>query len=438
MKERDFIKLDKSPPILYDITRLVTRGLNNTPNGIDRIDFSLAKNFLSQEYNQNKAFIYTLSGPCLVPNNEAIEVIDLIEHYWGEHSAENEKLQYEKIKLIINSTDTQHKNRISFSDHLSQKKISINLHALLKWAIRIGPGLDSAPKGAIYFNASQFLLNKDWFEIGVLKKKNIKSVFYLHDLIAIDQPEYFLQEEVNSFEKKLKNIVSYGQGIICGSKSVLERYKYYKTDGQSASQRHFVYHPNTPSAFETKINTDNSRFKSPFFVMCGTVEPRKNNLRILHLWEELAATQSAPKLIIVGKRGWLNEEISALIERSPRLQSLILEVEGLSTPALARLLQEARALIAPSFIEGFGLPVAEAISAEVPILASDIEVFREIGHNSLDYINPIDGLGWLKAIRDYSEPSSVRRKEALAKIKEISAAARQSNFVDLLSFINSL
>ena len=105
-----------------------------------------------------------------------------------------------------------------------------------------------------------------------------------------------------------------------------------------------------------------------------------------------------------------------MLERSAALRPHVIEAGGLSTPGLRSLLAGARALLMPSFAEGFGLPVAEAIAAGTPVIASDIEAFREVGGDAIDYVDPLDGLGWLQAVRDYSTPQSPRRRAALARM----------------------
>ena len=153
-----------------------------------------------------------------------------------------------------------------------------------------------------------------------------------------------------------------------------------------------------------------------YFVVCGTIEPRKNHLMLLNLWRELASRGPAPKLVIVGKRGWLCDNVLSMLDRCDALHSCVIESGGLSTPGLRRLLAGARALLMPSFAEGFGIPVAEAMAARVPVIASDIEVFREIGGDALDYVDPLDGSGWLDAILAYAQADSARREATLRRL----------------------
>jgi len=151
-----------------------------------------------------------------------------------------------------------------------------------------------------------------------------------------------------------------------------------------------------------------------FFIQCGTIEPRKNHLTILQVWRELVSRhgRSAPKLLLVGARGWENENVLDLLDRSVSLRDHVLEVSGLPTPVLRRLLASARALLMPSFAEGFGLPLAEANAAGARVIASDIPVFHEIAAGSFVPVSPIDGLGWLRAIEDFSSDSRDSRSSA--------------------------
>ncbi len=76
----------------------------------------------------------------------------------------------------------------------------------------------------------------------------------------------------------------------------------------------------------------------------------------------------------------------------------MLEVNGLSTPGLKRLIDNAQALLMPSFGEGYGLPVHEALAAGAPVVASDVSAFREIDAAGIERVSPLDGEGWLRAV----------------------------------------
>ena len=155
----------------------------------------------------------------------------------------------------------------------------------------------------------------------------------------------------------------------------------------------------------------------PYFLMLGTIEPRKNHLTLLHVWRRLAERLGAatPTLVLVGRRGWENEMVLDLLERAPAIRAHAVEVNDLPDEALSALMRGARALLFPSFSEGFGLPLAEALGVGAPAIASDLAVFREVAGDTADYLDPLDGPGWERAILDYAAPVSSRRVAALAR-----------------------
>jgi glycosyltransferase involved in cell wall biosynthesis len=137
----------------------------------------------------------------------------------------------------------------------------------------------------------------------------------------------------------------------------------------------------------------------PYFVHIGTIEARKNLAFLLTIWRRLYERMgdAAPQLVLVGRYGWENEAVLDHLERSPALQGLVHQAADLPDSVLATLMGSARALVAPSSVEGFDLPAVEASALGVPLIASDIPVHRELVPGA-QLIDPLDGLGWLDAL----------------------------------------
>lgn len=131
-----------------------------------------------------------------------------------------------------------------------------------------------------------------------------------------------------------------------------------------------------------------------YVLAVGTREPRKN-LGLLVRAHALArrADPTTPRLVIVGRHGWGPD----LDGERPRASDVQL-VEDADDRALEGWLQGARALLAPSHREGFGLPVLEAMAAGVPVVASDIGAHRELLRGSGVLLDPRDLDGWAHAI----------------------------------------
>ena len=182
-----------------------------------------------------------------------------------------------------------------------------------------------------------------------------------------------------------------------------------------------------------------SEAKPEHFVMLGTIEPRKNHLLILNVWRELVESgrKDVPKLYVIGKRGWENENVLDMLERCPAMQSHVVELSGVSDQTIVDLLQRSYALLFPSFSEGWGMPLVEALGMGIPAICSDIAVFREAGQGLPDYIHPLDGPGWRDAILDYSKPESVARTKQLQRLENFHAPEWSNHFAALDDIISN-
>ncbi len=134
------------------------------------------------------------------------------------------------------------------------------------------------------------------------------------------------------------------------------------------------------------------------------------------------------------KRGWENENVVDLLDRSPEIRKHVIEIADLPTAALARVIASARALLMASFGEGYGLPVVEARAVGTPVIASDIPVFREIAPEAT-FRHPLDGPGWIAAIDEHAQ-TTPQRSATRSSITLSNAQA--TYFSQVESFIEGL
>ena len=189
----------------------------------------------------------------------------------------------------------------------------------------------------------------------------------------------------------------------------------------------------------TAPGTPTSGSDRPYFIYIATVEPRKNHRLLVKVWQRLVRRlgAEAPRLVLVGRRGWKNKAILGSIRRSPLLQSLVEEHTHLPDAAVARLLAGACASLYPSFAEGFGLPVAEALALGVPVLCSDLPALREVGREAPEYLDPEDLTGWEDAILDYTRNGSLRRQAQLTRLAAWRAPSWEEHFRKLQPLIDA-
>ena len=388
-------------PVCYDVTRLLTRILNATPNGIDRIDHALAGHFLAGDPFTTFGSTATGVGSRLLSGPAAAEAVHAIAAHWRETAADvDNDPAYRRVSTwLTQGTDEPAPARRKGRGH------SIDVGGMAAWVGRHGlpvartPGAH-LPPNSVYINSSQFPLwvasSFAWLET----RRDVKAAFFIHDLLPVLLPEYFRKAEYERHQARLRNFARFAAAAIVTTRTVAADLESHMAGLGRNDVPIFVAPTPIAPIFATPRVIEPALQDRPFFVFCSTLEPRKNHLMLLAVWRALVARlgTDAPKLVLVGTRGWHYDPIIDLVTRSPALRGHVIEVGGLSTPGLKRLVDNARAVLMPSFGEGYGLPVHEALAAGAPVIASDISAFREIDAPGLTRLSPLDGEAWLNAI----------------------------------------
>jgi glycosyltransferase involved in cell wall biosynthesis len=426
-----------NPGIAYDITRLVTRVLNVTPNGIDRIDFALARHFLAQ--SDATGMMATALGPRILSQDKARNAVEAIGAHWGEEAEPEDDAGYLRVRAGLIGAEPAPAGRAAPRiSHGRSGRVLGALHALGAYGLAVGQSPRTAlAQRACYVNVSQFPLWVPAYFRWLEDRRDVRAVFFIHDVLPIEMPEYFREAEYERFRARLANLARFGTAALVTTDVVREGLEaQLRALGRADFPICVAPIPVAP-IFATERRPDAALAGVPYFVVCSTIEPRKNHLLLLQVWRELVRRDGpgAPKLVIVGGRGWKFEAVAALLDRSPPLRGRVVEVSGLTTPSLKRLLDGARALLMPSFAEGYGLPVVEALTAGVPVIASDIPVFREICGNRATLISPLDGEAWLKAIRDLAD---AERRTANTAISAARPGTWEDYFARIDAFVNAL
>lgn len=151
--------------------------------------------------------------------------------------------------------------------------------------------------------------------------------------------------------------------------------------------------------------------KPGFFLFVGTLQPRKNLLRVLEAFQQLPeAVRKEHPLLIVGRDGWSNEELL------PQLEALQQCGEGrwlryLPQSEVLALLQSAGALVFASLYEGFGLPVIEAFAAQCPVIASNTTSVPEVTGDAAWSVDPFSAESISAAMLDVLQQSNEREQK---------------------------
>jgi glycosyltransferase involved in cell wall biosynthesis len=149
------------------------------------------------------------------------------------------------------------------------------------------------------------------------------------------------------------------------------------------------------------------------FLMVGTLEPRKGHHQVLEAFEQLWQRGLDVNLVIVGKQGWLVEQLVKKISLHPELGRRLLWLDGISDEYLEKVYAASTCLIAASEGEGFGLPLIEAAQHGLPVIARDLPVFREVAGDHAFYYSGnepkslVDALWrWIELYRQGKAPKS--------------------------------
>ena len=311
---------------------------------------------------------------------------------------------------------------------LAQPQTKINLPSLI-----LGSMLqNNIKKNSILLNTGHIgIKQKNYLQM--LNKHSLKPVFFIHDLIPITYPEYCSPGEDIRLKDKLDYILKYGQGIITNSQATLDEVNNYAKTKLPATAAKL--------ATEIKEAEDLPRpINKPYFVMLSTIEPRKNHLLILQIFRKLAEQdpESCPHLFIIGKRGWEAEQVFDLLDRSTTIKKVVTEVKNCQDAELINYIKHSQALLFPSFAEGYGLPLIEALALNTPVIASNLPVFYEIAADIPEYIDPLDAAAWQDKILEYAKPESSQRALQKAKIPRFTAPSWQEHFKIVDNFLRNM
>ncbi len=142
-----------------------------------------------------------------------------------------------------------------------------------------------------------------------------------------------------------------------------------------------------------------SKFKidAPYFLALGTLEPRKNLVRLIEAFNIFLTENpdSNLKLVLAGKKGWKYESIFETINKL-NLEDKVIWVGYVHLPEKVYLLRKSFALVFPSLYEGFGLPILEAMNMGVPVVTSNVASIPEIVIDNAVLIEPED----IESIKD--------------------------------------
>jgi glycosyltransferase involved in cell wall biosynthesis len=233
-----------------------------------------------------------------------------------------------------------------------------------------------------------------------IQKKNIRSVVTIHDLIHERYPEQYNPVDVKIYNKKFRYACQHADKIIAISEQTKsDILEFYKTPVEKIRVTYQSCNPSFGellSDAQKKLVRLKYELPSNFFLYVGSIIERKNLLNVCKAIFVLRDEIEAP-LVVIGNGGKYKQQVKDFIKQNDLEKKIIFLSESSSAISsktfqsgedLPAIYQLATALIYPSFFEGFGIPVLEALWSRLPVITSNVSSLPEVGGDAVCYVNP--------------------------------------------------
>jgi glycosyltransferase involved in cell wall biosynthesis len=219
------------------------------------------------------------------------------------------------------------------------------------------------------------------------------KVMTIHDLTFIKYPEY-VPLIVKTYTERIKRCLKWTDLIITMAETTKEDIVHHLQVNP-----HKIWVIPLASRYSVQENLKTSPTdEQPYILFVGTFEPRKNIKTLVLAFDYLKKKFDLPhRLVLIGKKGWGYESILKCIENSAYKKD-IYHLNYLADELVAQFYQHAEVFVYPSFYEGFGLPVLEAMNLGTPVITSNISSLPEVVDSAAITINPQDFIELAEAI----------------------------------------
>jgi glycosyltransferase involved in cell wall biosynthesis len=354
------------PARLLDLTRLVSRLGSGPLTGVDRVECAYLTHLLAGEVPL-WGLVRTKIGFLLLDRDGVQGIAALVDH------------PLPRADWI--SRITRRGQPMRARAEAAARRLAVARCA--RWGLR--RMLGQMPKGFHYLNVGHANLTDA--VLGVMGRVAV----LVHDTIPLDYPQFASAGTPAAFAKKLAVVARLADVVI-----------YATQDARQKAEAHMAQVPPAvvaPLGVPMVVPTGQVPMAKPYFVVLGTIEPRKNHALLLDVWEAMAAQGHAvPGLVIAGRRGWADAALLTRLDRLCAQLPQIVELPRLDDGAVASLLLGSEALLFPSLAEGFGLPPVEAAALGIPVFAADLSVTREVLGDYPVYLQVSDRYSWMETI----------------------------------------
>ncbi|MEY8760087.1 glycosyltransferase family 4 protein [Chryseobacterium tongliaoense] len=267
-------------------------------------------------------------------------------------------------------------------------------------------------------------------------KTPIKKVVTIHDLIFVRYPQYYSFFDRKIHLWKFRKAAQIADKIIAISEQTKRDIIQYLKVPENKIE---VIYQGCHQAFKEQqseefIHQTKEKFNLPerFILNVGTIEDRKNLLNIVK-----AITGTDIPLVVVGKKTKYYKKVEAYIRKN-KMEKQVFFLEGISMDELAVIYKSADIFVYPSFFEGFGIPVIEALFSKTVTITSNTSCLPEAGGKDSVYINPENYLDIQSKIKFLWDNESERKRRADRGFEFVQKFNDEQIASDLMNFYQKI
>ncbi len=280
--------------------------------------------------------------------------------------------------------------------------------------------------GSIFFDLDGAWMGhvKRSYLLPILKSQGCKIVAHIYDIISITHPQYCEERGVYNFMDYIGAHLKYADQIIVNAHATVRELELLcKQIGCTLSNCEVVYLGADFKNRDDKEATANKELEKimksrPYILMVGTLEPRKNHKLMIRAYEN-GLKELEYNIIFAGYMGWNMEEFASGLKEHPDYDKRIFHLQGLNDEDISGLYRNAKFLAFCSYMEGFGLPIIEALQRGTPVIAADVPVLREVGKDFCLWFEQDNPKEICDLVKSYEEKPEAYRsyKERLKEYK---------------------
>lgn len=254
------------------------------------------------------------------------------------------------------------------------------------------------------------------------KKFGFKFVSIIYDLIPLNLPHYVVSRYVDLLVEYFGELLWTSDGCLCISETTRrDLIEYFEENGISPPKA--ISFPLGSELRKLDVEAEEipaALTNKKYVLYVSTIEPRKNHRMVYEAWCHalLNGTIDADecRLVFVGMEGWNTAELLREIRANPLTSGTIVIMSNISDALLASLYRNAAFVVFPSFYEGFGLPLAEALGHGKICVTSGAGALREIGNGLRIDLDPRDTLGWSAKMAELlADPAKISALETIIR-----------------------